>query len=461
MDHQANYANLEIQIRKQDEAGYPVQLHLDNKQQTPRGYLNSDIVSWFSSHSETKDGEQLFRYLFEDERLRQGWTAIRTKHPFCRVRLNIDWDSELHAIPWELLREPENLIRTPHTIAMSDETPFSRYLAGWSDPGSLITERPVRLLVAIASPKNLDTYNLAPIDVKIEQEIMTNATAGLSANQLKKEFLIDFSTLANLQHALKKGYHLVHIVAHGFFSHKSKESALYLVKENNEVDIVKASEFAAMIKQLHPKPRLIFLSSCQTANQVSAQAFRNFAHQLIEAGVPVVVAMQENVAMQTARAFAHTFYQELLAHGQVDLASNRARSHLLTKRLSGCSIPVLFSRLVDGRLLDNLSNTPSMSTIPDDFADRLLDILLNMPVLYSTGNRNTLLRKLPQHLRSTIPRDPTPTTDLTAIVDTAESWKQLPNSGELPLIIITKNALRFVKGSQQGQELEMLLEQFG
>jgi hypothetical protein len=60
--------------------------------------------------------------------------------------------------------------------------------------------------------------------------------------------------------------------------------------------------------------------------------------------------MQDVVAVHTAREFASVFYRRLLQHGHVDLASNEARSALLTAKLPGASIPVLYLRLRSGML---------------------------------------------------------------------------------------------------------------
>jgi hypothetical protein len=97
--------------------------------------------------------------------------------------------------------------------------------------------------------------------------------------------------------------------------------------------------------------RLVFLASCQTATRSPADAFRGLAPQIVAAGVPAVVAMQDLVPIDTARQFSTTFYKELMDHGTVDLASNEARSAVLTAGLPGAAIPVLFSRLRSSQLL--------------------------------------------------------------------------------------------------------------
>ena len=60
--------------------------------------------------------------------------------------------------------------------------------------------------------------------------------------------------------------------------------------------------------------------------------------------------MQDVVPVAVAHAFSQTFYRELLDHGEVDRASNRARSALLTAGKRGAAIPVLFMRLRLGQL---------------------------------------------------------------------------------------------------------------
>jgi hypothetical protein len=61
--------------------------------------------------------------------------------------------------------------------------------------------------------------------------------------------------------------------------------------------------------------------------------------------------MQDLVPIKTATEFSRTFYRELLDHGQVDRASNAARASLLSARLPGAAIPVLFLRVRSGQLL--------------------------------------------------------------------------------------------------------------
>src|SRR4051794_37133796 len=105
-DPPIEYADLEIRILERRPEGYPVEITLNHEQEFPRGYLTASVVPWVASPDPAQDGERLFQLLFADERVRAAWAEIRGQTLLRRVRLRIDESApELHAIPWELLRE--------------------------------------------------------------------------------------------------------------------------------------------------------------------------------------------------------------------------------------------------------------------------------------------------------------------------------------------------------------------
>ncbi len=353
------YADLEIRILEKQQEGYPVEMTLNSEQQFSRGYLNPGSLPWVSSGTPVEDGERLFAWLFADDVLKTAWAEVRGQRPQRRIRLRIDATApELHAIPWELLRDAADG-GPAQDLAATSATPFSRYLAGRGQPGGPILQRPVKVLVAIANPENLGKFQLAALDVDKEWKSLQEATAGQDDIELTQ--LEQPCTLAALEKALKEGYHVLHFIGHGAFSGKGDQAkaVLYLADDKNQVALARDEDIAAMLgRQLADSDlsvdnrlRLVFLASCQTAKNSPADAFRGLAPQLIAAGVPAVVAMQELVPVDTARQFASTFYQQLLDHGLVDLASNEARSALLTAKLPGAAIPVLYSRLRSNQLL--------------------------------------------------------------------------------------------------------------
>ena len=235
--------------------------------------------------------------------------------------------------------------------------PFSRYLAGKSPPGTAILKRPIRILLAVANPGNLAEYNLADIRQDEERAVFDAALAEVETVEIK--YLPGPCTLTALETALRDGYHILHVVAHGKYSKRQGQTVLYLADEKNLVDLVNAERLAGLLTrhltnldaEREDKLRLVFLASCQSATNNPADAFRAVAPALVMAGVPAVLAMQDRVPAKTAQAFSRTFYHQLLKHGQVDLAGNEARATLLTADLPGAAVPVLYMRQRGGQLL--------------------------------------------------------------------------------------------------------------
>jgi hypothetical protein len=92
------------------------------------------------------------------------------------------------------------------------------------------------------------------------------------------------------------------------------------------------------------------LAACQSATRSTADAFLGLGSKLVAAGVPAVVAMQDKVAIKTARKLSAVFYRRLTEHGAVDRALNEARGTLLTAGQLDAAVPVLFMRLKSGQL---------------------------------------------------------------------------------------------------------------
>ena len=213
--------------------------------------------------------------------------------------------------------------------------------------GTAIAERPIRVLAAISNPIDLEEkYGLPQADVDLETQALKDAIG--SAAQL--DFLAAPITLDRLETELRKGYHILHFIGHGAFNARSKQAALYLQDAAGNAQRVLDADFAGMLNRLQAPPHLVVLAACQSAQQSTSAAFTGLGPQLVQIGLPAVIAMQENVTVVTARQFAATFYQRLLDHGTVDLAMNEARGTLITNGRFDAAVPVLFMRLPDGRL---------------------------------------------------------------------------------------------------------------
>ncbi len=374
----ADFADIEIRILGLEEQGYPVEVTLNNEREFKRSYLDPIDNLFLPTNLLDAESQQLTSWFFADRVLYGIWSELRGAYDRRRIRLRIDADApELHRIPWELIRDPidETLLAT------SNKTPYSRYLAGPWLPGKAIQRRPIKILVVIANPLNLASdYNLEPIDVFQELEALHQSTAGLDValtlfppsesvpkGSREDDQIGAFSTaprpctLEGLEAELDQGYHILHFIGHGLYSQRKGYAVLCLADPDNQVKLEKDSEIADMLADHltsdriaeDNRLRLIFLASCQTATRNPADAFRGLGPLLVKAGVPAVVAMQDLITIDGARQLTGNFYQDLMKHGFVDQALNRARNAIYSQENRDWAAPVLFMRLKTGQLFES------------------------------------------------------------------------------------------------------------
>ncbi len=377
MHTDTRYVALEIRILERQDGGYPVEFSLDTGQEFPRGFLDPTFLPWQGSGDARRDGTTLFHWLTASAPSATAWAAVREAHPSCRVRLRIDAEApELHSLPWELLYD-DTAGRAPLAVAAADATPFSRYLAGAWRPGSPILQRPIKILAAVAAPDDLATLGMAAIDPVAEIDALLAAVQGLDVEvtlfpalpagrevpaawqQRVRMAESNAWSLPALEAELRRGAHILHLVAHGAFDESSGHGFLVFADEQNHattVEDTQVAELAARLlaggaNELDARLRLVFLAACESATRAATDVFRGVAPSLVRAGVPAVLAMQTEIEIATSRAFTTAFYQALLEHGTVDLAANQARSALLSGERPDAAAPVVFMRLNDGRLL--------------------------------------------------------------------------------------------------------------
>jgi hypothetical protein len=307
-----------------------------------------------------------------------------------RVRVSIAAEApELHTLGWELLHHQEE--REWRPLATSATSPFSRYVTMKHPHPLPVLAGPVRILVVIAHPSGVPPHALAPIDVAAEIDNFRLALAEIPAGRaVRVTFMPGRSGLAaeqrrileeaghtvvngptSLEHIaarLRRGYDVLHCLGHGHFDHITNTATLHLEDASGGWDTVADTKFTNMVRGLRDRPRLVFLSACQSATRGGHDAFVGLAPKLVRANVPAVVAMQDQVSMDDARTLTRHFYANLFEHGLVDLALNQARSQLYQPDHFAWGIPVLFTRLTDGCLF----------TLPDE-RPRKRRLLVAMP----------------------------------------------------------------------------------
>ncbi len=262
------------------------------------------------------------------------------------LRLFIGPDAEaLHALRWETLRLPGS----PAPLAVGEWVRFSRYLNSdnWR-PVAAPQRNALRALVAIASP---DVSGTTLAEVRTDEELAA-ARAGLGGIPAVELAARGQVTLANLLARLRDGCDILYLVAHGMLV--DGEPHIQLEQAGGGRAWTPGRELAAQLGGLAQQPGLVVLVSCQSAGadgQWLSQdngALAGLGPRLAAAGVPAVVAMQGNLSMATAAAFMPQFLAELRRDGVVDRAMAVARGAVRDR--PDWWMPVLFTRLLDGRL---------------------------------------------------------------------------------------------------------------
>jgi len=303
-------------------------------------------------------GAKLYDAIFREDiaelLLRCRTTASAKGRSGLRLRLFFDFQDQeaayLAAIPWECLRDPEDI----RFLACDVETPVVRQLSNPNDTKSKDREPtelsgPLRILVVDAAPKGQD-----PLDFKSELDRMTEAVTPLMDSGAVELHHLPDASLETLRAALfTGGYHVLHFMGHGGFDVGSGMGAILLVGSDGKKDRIDGEMAGALLKAI-PSLRLVVLNSCLSACHAGASTaplFQGVASGIIQGtGISAVVANQYTISDKAAIAFSKTFYERLAAGALVEQAMSEARYLLFERNSPEWITPVLFLSAAEGKL---------------------------------------------------------------------------------------------------------------
>ncbi len=290
-------------------------------------------------------GRALTEMLLDDPALASAFAECRTAAQrdriSLRLRLAIAPDApELHAIRWETLRDP----KTNQPLALSEQILLTRALgsADWQ-PVTLRAKGDLRALVVISAPAGLDRFNLAHIDADVERHVAITGMSKIPTTVLAAPGQASLRTLIS---RLRDGYDILYLVAHGTMV--DGEPQIFLDDGQGRVTCIRGEDVVAHIADLPIRPRLVLLSSCQSAGDGSHNALASLGPRLATAGIPAVIAMQGPLSIATNTTFAPAFFQELHRDGRIDRALAAARQTIADQ--PDWWVPALFTRLRSGRI---------------------------------------------------------------------------------------------------------------
>jgi hypothetical protein len=337
-----------------------------------------------------------------------------------RVRLFVNPDAaSLYRVAWETARDPRRPDDVEARLFAGERRVFSRYITS-SDPRPLYRRPPgpMRVLVAISSPSNIDRVKvgdmrLAPIEEELELSRVEQALAGVAVTDVMRSG-VEVVTLDAIARRLTEDYDVVYLACHGALDRAGKPM-LYLQQEDGTIDAVEGDAFVRRVSELRERPRLIVLGSCKSAGAAPGEeygangALAALGPRLAEAGIPAVVAMQGNIAMETVNEFVPAFLRQL-AQGKVDRAVSLARSEIVSKHRDWWA-PSLLMRLRTGELFrptgfeggdDNFEHWDALVAA---IANRKCTPILGPALLERhVGTRYELAARLARFYRKPLPR---------------------------------------------------------
>lgn len=406
-----DYADLTIELSRPAENLYWVELSFSQPdgqtEQAPRGAPVRFDFPGLRAAAFKPDiyGDLLQKALFGQEALRSFFSQCRANAGGAgqelRLRVLVDRSAvELQNLRWETLCDPEREPAGRAFLASNANQPFSRFLysSDWQRV-DLRSKGQLRALVVVANPSELagglelDGQKLAEVDVVGEVRRARAGLAGIPLVEVLESRAAEpgRASFEILKSQLALGMDILYLVVHGaLLSDDPDDPAspqrpfLLFEKSDGSYDRVDGNRLLNLVRDLPSasRPRLVVLASCQSGGQgrvpgsepdepersYDRGALAALGPRLVEAGVPAVVAMQDNIKMETVRRFIPEFFKDLVRHGQVDKAIAVARS--LT-HAAGCSdwwVPVLYVRLRGGCLWYEpgfVSETPEFGGWPN------------------------------------------------------------------------------------------------
>lgn len=358
------YAELEVSFHLRDDRRYAVEFRYDAPDSHAKVPLGPFLLEfdWERLHAALTDppvyGTALSAMFFASPRIIEVFTAalaFSSHQDGLRIRLYLNRDvPKLHDVIWEMLHDPSSPNKAP--LATNARVLLSRFLSSWDfRPVHLGPKGSLRALVAIANPRAIDQQTvggrqLTPVDVPAEWQRLST-----SLGLIGKTLLADNgdASLNNITTTLGEGFDILVLVCHGALV--DGEPRLWLEDDNGGVARVMGIDLVLRLKNMKQPPRLVLLCSCQSAGMADQLhsddrgALAALGPRLAEAGIPAVIAMQDNIRMDTASAFLTRFFEQLMDDSQIDRAVAIARAALYPDH-GDWWVPVLITRLKRGRI---------------------------------------------------------------------------------------------------------------
>ncbi len=352
-------------------------------------------------------GHTLFRMLFRDSRMGEElWQQIAPHLSDIDVELT---DSSGYTFPWEMMQDPLD------TVPVACQAKSFVYVIENLQPeiSFQVTGETMRVLMVISRPGGNSDVPFRSVATRLLQSLGNRQTVRIEVLRPSTVDALD----DRLQAAAIAGqpFQILHFDGHGIYanlmeSHGAKgKKRGYLMFEDGDNPLIPQPVDGRRLGRLLSDNNIlvVVLNACRSAWSASAeessdsngkplqQSFDSLAKELIRYGVPVVVAMQYNIYVNTAACFVSSLYHHLQGGEVLSDAFTQARRDLFENpdRTSETGSYPLKDWMVP--LMFRAAGTPPLTFRTSYTAEEALDaeegILPPPPLNGFAGRDNTLL----------------------------------------------------------------------
>ena len=303
-------------------------------------------------------GSRLYSELVRDQ-VRDLWAQARADlDDGGRLRLRlILHPPAVAALPWETLHDPRrnqsfaadtsiSLVRTQNLVS---------YVAR---PRALEAALPLKVLLVTVDSGMPDVAlqhgpgqgeSAHELAAHLESEQIRSAIEQLPSDRVQLDHLNGRLTIQQIKERLLTTQpDTLHFVGHG------NEDGLLLWSDDAPA-LVSSAVLRTALQQAE-SVKLVFLNACLAGRVDSTRPFAGIAHQLLQSGLPAVIAMRYEILDRSAVRFAAGVYEALVSgqgRGHIDAAVTIARNSLYINDPDRVdyATPILWLNAEDGRLL--------------------------------------------------------------------------------------------------------------
>lgn len=350
------FTNITLTIQG-TEAPYPVKL--DYQDLTASATFDQDIhhPRWVQYLTQLEDpgrppgeatlaqmGAFLFQGLFQGQ-IRDLWVRARgdlESGSVAGLRLRLAIQPPAAAVlPWEALYDPERRqafgIEERITLVRMENT---YQFVGGSRP--LESQLPLKVLLAMPEDPS------GQIESRQETAAIQAIAEQAGVDQIQIDTLSGRFSAVDLRKKMERFQpHVLHLATHGL------PTGLLLWRKNKP-EITSPAQLRAVLSRIE-SVKLVFLNACLAGQGNERIPLAAVGPQLLQAGIPAIIAMQFVILDDVAIQFASALYESLVSvacSGVIDQAVAQARSTLfaLDANSFGYGTPVLWLNSSDGAI---------------------------------------------------------------------------------------------------------------